>query len=279
MKWFKHFSAAKYDPRIMRLIKKFGLRGYGLYFAIVEYISNQLETTKPLPDLEENSQDIASFFNEDTVLIEEMLLFCVNQGLFEQDENTGRIVCLKLLCHLDNTMANNPEIKKIIDSFNSMDKSNIIKLEETSRNFKQLEEPKSRLDKIRLDKNRKEKDKSDSFSAQRFEVISFLNYCLEKKKGFDPNSKDIKKHMDARFKEGATVEEMKEVIIVKCSHWICNPDMKMYLRPTTLFSPKYHTYKLEDRKILKDFTTKETMDIETFLNLEGYNGPDCQTVD
>ena len=140
MKWFKHFSNAHNDTRIRRLIRKYGLRGYGLYFACVEMISYQLDPDSPNPELEDSARDIAEMFGEDTALIEDILHYCIyDQKLFDVDENTGRLICFKLLHHLDNTLSNNPEIRKIISNFN--------KLKETSSNLKQI-----RLDKIREDK-------------------------------------------------------------------------------------------------------------------------------
>lgn len=140
MKWFKHYSDAKYDTRLRRLIKKHGLKGYGLYFFIIETISFNLNPQNPIPDLEDSAKDIADYLGEDTIEIEEIMLFCLNEKLFEQDENTAKIVCFKLLAHLDNTLSSNPEIRQILSNFN--------KLEETSSNLKQI-----RLDKNRIDKN------------------------------------------------------------------------------------------------------------------------------
>ena len=140
MKWFKHFSKARYDTKMIRLINKYGLEGYGLYFLIVESIAFQLETESPIPDLEETAHDIAEFTKSDTIKIQEIIEFCIEQKLFEYNHETGRIMCLKLLTHLDNTMSSNPEIKKIMANFN--------KLKENSSHLKQI-----RLDKIRLDNN------------------------------------------------------------------------------------------------------------------------------
>lgn len=145
MKWFKHFSKARYDVKVMRLIKKYGLKGYGLYFAIVEIIAFNLETDKPVPDLEENAKDMADFFGEDTVEIEKIIKDCIELGLFEYSKNSGRVSCLKLLTHLDNTMSSNPEIKNILANFK--------KLQETFSKPKELKPDKIRLDKIKEDKN------------------------------------------------------------------------------------------------------------------------------
>ncbi|HEC67129.1 MAG TPA: DUF4373 domain-containing protein [bacterium] len=148
MKWFKHFSKARYDVKIRRLIKKHGLRGYGLYFAIIEMVAFNLETDSPEPDLEDNAEDIANFFGEDTIEIENILKTCIQEDLFELNDKTGRVNCLKLLMHLDNTMSNNPEIKNILQNFK--------KLQETLSNSKQIRLDKTRVDKIKEDKKEKE---------------------------------------------------------------------------------------------------------------------------
>ena len=141
MKWFKHYSTAKFDPKIRRVISKFGIEGYGLYFAVLESISFQLETDDPIPDLEEDAQDMAECFHMDTMRVEEIIKYCLEIELFSRSKETGRLVCLKLLSHLDNTMSSNPEIRNILSNFK--------KLEVASNPLKQI-----RLDKTRLDKNK-----------------------------------------------------------------------------------------------------------------------------
>ncbi len=137
-------SDADFDPRHIRLGRKFGLRGIGFYWSVLSRIAFRLSPEEPIPDLEETARDIAEFYGEDTLLIEEIMKWCVDEKLFQINPKNKRIVCLKLLMYLDNTMSNNPEIKKIINNFK--------KLEETSSGLKQI-----RLDKIRLDKTRLDK--------------------------------------------------------------------------------------------------------------------------
>jgi len=161
--------------------------GYGLYFAIVESIAFELETNSPMPDLEDTAQDIAEFFNEDTVKIEEIMKYSIQQKLFEHDENTGRIICLKLLTHLDNTMSSNPEIKKILTNFK--------KLQETLSNSKQIRLDKNREDKIRIDKKKEKKKKpeSEELKAKRQSLIDFfcINYEIIYKLKLDITGKEI----------------------------------------------------------------------------------------
>jgi hypothetical protein len=56
----------------------------------------KIETESPMPDLEETSQDIASDLKMDTVKVEEIMWYCIEQGLFEQDEFTGRLCAHKV---------------------------------------------------------------------------------------------------------------------------------------------------------------------------------------
>ena len=117
MQFFKHYSKMRYDVKIKRVIKKYGLKGYGLYCEIIESITDNLSSDKPLPDLEETAQDIADQFNEDTTLINEMMAFMLNQGLFELDEITGRLICGKIYKFLDKAQTRSKEIRIMIDKY------------------------------------------------------------------------------------------------------------------------------------------------------------------
>lgn len=185
MKWFKHFSMAKFDVKIMRLIRAHSIEGYGIYWACLESIASNLEPSKPLPDMEENDKDIAELFGMDTDKVRDIIQFCIKEGLFQKDEKSGKLVCLKLLSHLDNTMSNVPQIRGILDNFR--------KLQGTSSELKQLEGTCSRLDKSRVDKIRVEKKSEPSvpFSLPHGNSFSlawteWLEYRKEKGKKVSP---------------------------------------------------------------------------------------------
>lgn len=192
MKWFKHYSSARFDKKLTRLKNKYGLRGIGFYWSVLEAIAFQLETNKPLPDLEEDAQDLALFYNEDVSSIEEMAKFCIDEGLLERDPKTGRIMCLKLLMHLDNTMSNNPEIKVILSNFK--------KLEDNSNSLKQI-----RLDKTREEKKRKEKDTSAHLAVRAYFETVNANYYHDGKHGQFINRLLNRSHGD--------IEKIKEVVV------------------------------------------------------------------
>lgn len=156
MRWFKHFSDARNDKKVSRLIDKYGIEGYGLYFAIIEMISCQLSSENPMPDLEEEAQDMARIFKMDTLKVEEIIKYCINEGLFQINIETKRVICLKLLTHLDNHLARNPEIRKILSNFKKLYPNNVVptQLQRTPSN-------QTILDKIRLDKNIKDIEKKN----------------------------------------------------------------------------------------------------------------------
>ena len=117
MKWFKHMSDMSSDVKIKRLIRKFGVEGYGLYNYILELIVRKLDSDSPLPDLEESSNDIAGDLQMDTVKVEEIMLFCIQQGLFEQDEVTGRIVAAKVYKFLQQSETRSQAIRDMISAY------------------------------------------------------------------------------------------------------------------------------------------------------------------
>ena len=51
-----------------------------------------------------------------------------------------------------------------------------------------------------------------------------------------------KKHIKARWQEGYTIEDFKTVCKVKYAQWDSDPNMRIYLRPETLFGNKFDSY-------------------------------------
>jgi len=63
-------------------------------------------------------------------------------------------------------------------------------------------------------------------------AIDYLNKLIGKNFSYtNGNTKEIK----AQIKKGATEEQLKYVIDVKCNEWLNNAEMKKHLNPTTLF--------------------------------------------
>lgn len=70
-------------------------------------------------------------------------------------------------------------------------------------------------------------------------IIDYLNLKTGSK--YKPTSKATKEHINARLKEGFTLEDFKTVIDNKTEEWK-GTDFEQYLRPLTLFGTKFESY-------------------------------------
>lgn len=177
MKWFKHQSDLRYDTKIRRLISKHGVAGYGVYNFILEAITQSLDTDSPIPELEDTSSDVAEYLNMDTLKVEEIILFCLQQGLFEQSETTGRILCSKIYKYIDKASTRSSELRQMIENYNKV--TDCPKLSGTNHD---------KAD--RIEENRKEKNieevkipKRNYFTPPTLEEVQ--QYCNERNNGID----------------------------------------------------------------------------------------------
>lgn len=75
--------------------------------------------------------------------------------------------------------------------------------------------------------------KHNGVSQEVLEILSFLNESAGR------NYRSVKANtelIEARLRDGATPEEIKNVIHAKCAEWQCNEKMWRFLRPATLFN-------------------------------------------
>jgi uncharacterized phage protein (TIGR02220 family) len=90
--------------------------------------------------------------------------------------------------------------------------------------------------------NTKNKEKENNIYS---EVIKYLNEKANT--NYRPSTKNTQGFINARLKEGFTVEDFKKVIDVKVENWI-GTDFEKYLRPATLFGTKFENYLNEANK-------------------------------
>lgn len=86
----------------------------------------------------------------------------------------------------------------------------------------------------------KRKQKKAYDSAVYREIVEYLNEKAGTK--YKPTTKATRNKIDARLNEGFTVDNFKRVIDVKTNDWLNDPKMAEYLRPMTLFGPKFEGY-------------------------------------
>lgn len=99
MKWFKHDTDANNDAKLKRLKIKYGMAGYGLYWHCLELVAAPVEKHNLTFELEHDAEIIAHDTGINYELVQEMMTFMVDQGLFENDN--GVITCLKLARRTD----------------------------------------------------------------------------------------------------------------------------------------------------------------------------------
>ena len=88
-----------------------------------------------------------------------------------------------------------------------------------------------------------EYDSKDNMSVSKYpykEVIDYLNARAGTK--FKDKSKDTRSHIRARIDEGFTVDDFKKVIDGRIAAWKGDAKMNEFIRPSTLFGPKFESY-------------------------------------
>ena len=65
------------------------------------------------------------------------------------------------------------------------------------------------------------------------DTIKYLN--AKTNKSFRVTTKEYRRYINARIKDGATPEQIRYVIDIKCAEWLQSEEMKQHLNPTTLF--------------------------------------------
>lgn len=94
-------------------------------------------------------------------------------------------------------------------------------------------------------------------------VIEYFNATLKKSLGFTPSNF---KEINARLKEGHTVDQMKTLIDHVSEVWTKDPFWSTLIRPSTMFGGKFDGYLQEVTKVsptpIKDFFTNALKDME-----------------
>jgi len=93
---------------------------------------------------------------------------------------------------------------------------------------------------IRLDKISIKNKDIVLFEESVKEIISYLN--TKSGTNYKSSSTRTKKFIHARLEDGFIVDNFKKVIDIKCSQWLNDEKMSIYLRPETLFGAKFESY-------------------------------------
>lgn len=113
MKWFKHDTDANRDPKLEKVLMRYGAEGYALYWLCLELIAAPIDKHNLTFELEHDAEILAHRLKMDSARVEEIMRFMVGLDLFEIDASTTRITCLKLAARLENAIVKNPNLKEI----------------------------------------------------------------------------------------------------------------------------------------------------------------------
>jgi predicted phage replisome organizer/uncharacterized phage protein (TIGR02220 family) len=112
----------------------------------------------------------------------------------------------------------------------------------------------------------KDKDKEEEIDKEKKnnipfpEIITYLNE--QAKTNFKSSTPKTRDFIKARWNEGFTLEDFKQVINKKVTEWINDKEMCKYLRPETLFGTKFESY-LNQKEVKPNENNKS--------NYEGYD--------
>jgi hypothetical protein len=178
MKWYKHDANAHGDAKLERVMIKYGMEGYGLYWYCLELISQTVEPHNLNFELEHDAEIISHRTGIHYERVQEMMAFMVDLGLFEQ--GNGTITCFKLAKRCDEYTS------KLIRN---------LPVVPTNSGHTPDKVPPIRIDKNRIDKNIIEHNKGHSVTS-RFE--EWWKIYPKKVKKADAKKKWKLKKLDAK---------------------------------------------------------------------------------
>jgi uncharacterized phage protein (TIGR02220 family) len=102
---------------------------------------------------------------------------------------------------------------------------------------------------------------SENSSKKEIPIVEILDYLNHKTQShYKPTTEKTKKVIKARMNEGFTFHDFKKVIDLKTSEWLDDPYWSKYLRPETLFGPKFESYL--NQKGFKKKITEEDLNLD-----------------
>lgn len=115
---------------------------------------------------------------------------------------------------------------------------------ETQGNSKVTPDGEAREQSADINNNDKELSKNEKELKEVIpykDIVEYLNFHAGT--NYKHTTRTTKEHINARWREGFTLEQFKTVIDKKCAEWKDDPKMSQYLRPQTLFnSEKFESY-------------------------------------
>ena len=179
MKYFTHRTTLRFEPESRKMIRKFGLEGYGLYLVFLETAAETVSTKTVDPRLSESIEDLADYFNKDSEDIAEMAAYALAENIIQMDNE--HIICKKVHELLDEYLSKSSVMRSSLDIY-----------KDGSRNLPEAE--------------------------QVLEYLNELLTQDSRKRGYKVNNDNITA-IQSRLAAGFSIEDCKRVCLYKYNDW------------------------------------------------------------
>jgi len=179
VKYLKHFTTLRFEPESRKMIKEYGLEGYGLYLIFLETAAENVEAKKVDPRLSESIEDLAEYLKVDPDKMAEMVAYALAKEVIQMDGE--HIVCKKVHDLLDEYLSKSSTMRASMEEYNTG-------------------------------------SKNESAAEQVLQYLNELLTQDSRKRGYKLN-KDNLTAIESRISAGFTVEDCKRVCLYKYNDW------------------------------------------------------------
>lgn len=202
MKYFTHMTNLRFTPDSRKMIKKFGLEGYGLYVVFLETAAETVSTKTVDPRLSEGIEDLADYFHKDSKDIAEMAAYALAENIIQMDGE--HIICKK--------------VHELLDEY--LSKSSVMRssLEEYVTGSKNAPE-----------------------AEQVLVYLNELLTQDSRKRGYKPNNDNLTA-IQSRLTAGFSIEDCKRVCLYKYNDWVNSENAKYLRPKTLFRKSNFEGY-------------------------------------
>ncbi|MBI0580693.1 conserved phage C-terminal domain-containing protein [Neobacillus cucumis] len=126
----------------------------------------------------------------------------------------------------------------------------------------ELTSPEPKIHEVETEIDPTEPETASETSQKTSPITEIITYLNEKTNAaYKTSSQKTKVIIQTRMREGFTLEDFKKVIDLKTAQWLHDSRMSKYLRPETLFGPKFESY-LNQKSFNPNLLRAEDFDLD-----------------
>ena len=272
--YFSHDSNARHDPKLVTLINEYGLLGYSYFFILIELLREQDQYRLPLRLLGALTKEWQTPNNVITKeIIDRMIELRLIDNIVDNNEEyvTSDSLCQRM-SYLDSIRQKRSDAGKKGMAMRYHRYNTVITQPNKESKVKESKVKESKVKESKV-KESKVKESMDTIPpmienvinrCEEMEIIADLNIVLGA--NYKPTAGKSKELIQARLKEGFTVEDFKTVHRKMAAAWGLDNKMRPYLRPITLYSNKFESY-LNRPGDITQLTTQQQSNLKQLAQL------------